>query len=261
MARRALLLVVAACGGAAPPPAPAPANHAPGLVILDRAPPDAATLQVSVVRWSCTFATADGIAYPEGEIQVPLGRPVRLALKDLDTDLDVAITDTPAHVHLTHSATAELAFRIDGSGEYQLQCPVQGSQDPRFPSPNRHTIRAVPATAFAANEASIREAANPTTREGKIALGKKLYEKKGCVGCHTVDGSPRVGPSWARIWGTSVTTADGTTRTVDADYVRESVLHPSAFARPGYPPSMPQFEGYIKPAELDALTTYIESLK
>ena len=48
---------------------------------------------------------------------------------------------------------------------------------------------------------------------------------------------------------------------VDADFVRESVLHPTAFAAAGFPPSMPSFEGQLKPVELGALITYIESLQ
>jgi cytochrome c oxidase subunit 2 len=55
--------------------------------------------------------------------------------------------------------------------------------------------------------------------------------------------------------------ADGSTRTVDADYVKTSILHPTAFARPGFPPSMPSFEGQLRDREIDALVAFIASLK
>jgi cytochrome c oxidase subunit 2 len=92
-------------------------------------------------------------------------------------------------------------------------------------------------------------------------LGAKLYEKKGCIGCHSVDGSAKVGPTWKGDWGQKATMSDGTVITVDENYVRESILSPQAKARPGYPPSMPSFEGQLKENEIQALIAYIKSLK
>ena len=40
--------------------------------------------------------------------------------------------------------------------------------------------------------------------------------------------------------------------TFDEAYVRESLLRPQARAQPGYPPSMPSFDGLLRDAELDA---------
>jgi hypothetical protein len=40
-------------------------------------------------------------------------------------------------------------------------------------------------------------------------LGKMLYEKKGCIACHTIDGSARVGPSFFHDFGTMVPLKDG----------------------------------------------------
>jgi cytochrome c oxidase subunit 2 len=55
--------------------------------------------------------------------------------------------------------------------------------------------------------------------------------------------------------------SDGKTVTMDENYVRESILSPLSKARPGYPPSMPSFEGQLKEKELAGLIAYIKSLK
>ena len=91
-------------------------------------------------------------------------------------------------------------------------------------------------------------------------LGAKLLEKKGCVACHTVDGTPRVGPSFFHDFGTDVKLASGETVKMDETYIRESILAPQAKARPGYPPSMPSFEGQLKEKEIEGLIAYIKSL-
>ena len=94
-----------------------------------------------------------------------------------------------------------------------------------------------------------------------IELGKELYAQKGCIACHTVDGTPRVGPSFLHDFGTTIALADGSTVAMNEAYIRESVLEPQAKARPGYPPSMPSFRGLLKDREIDALAAYIRSLR
>lgn len=95
-----------------------------------------------------------------------------------------------------------------------------------------------------------------------IELGKTLYLDKGCVQCHTVDGTPRVGPSWKQPdWGKAIQLASGESVTMDERYVRESILSPQAKARPGYPPTMPTFKGQLHDNEVTGLIAYIKSLK
>jgi cytochrome c oxidase subunit 2 len=61
-------------------------------------------------------------------------------------------------------------------------------------------------------------------------------------------------------FGSQVVLGDGVTLVFDEAYVRESLSSPQAKARPGYPPSMPSFEGLLKDREVDALIEYLESL-
>lgn len=94
-----------------------------------------------------------------------------------------------------------------------------------------------------------------------IELGARLYEQKGCVGCHSIDGSPRVGPSFKGEWGSRVVLGDGVTLVFDEAYVRESLAHPQAQARAGYPATMPSFDGLLKDREVDALIAFVRSLQ
>jgi len=94
-----------------------------------------------------------------------------------------------------------------------------------------------------------------------VALGAHVYEGKGCIACHTVDGTPRIGPTFLHDYGTQVALADGRTVAMDDAYIRESILDPRAKARPGYPPAMPAFGGVITDKELAAVTAYIRSLR
>ena len=54
---------------------------------------------------------------------------------------------------------------------------------------------------------------------------------------------------------------DGSSVKMDENYIRESVLYPQAKSRPGFPPSMPSFEGQLKDREIEGLIAFIKSLK
>ena len=93
-----------------------------------------------------------------------------------------------------------------------------------------------------------------------VALGARLYETKGCAGCHSIDGSPRVGPSFKGTYGTQVALVDGAA-VIDDAYLRESILSPRAKTRAGYQQVMPAFEGLLRDREIDVLVHYIKSLR
>ena len=69
--------------------------------------------------------------------------------------------------------------------------------------------------------------------------GELWYTEFGCNGCHSLDGSPLVGPSWAGIYGRQEQMESGETITADDAYLRESILMPAEKIVAGYPNAMP----------------------
>ncbi len=102
-------------------------------------------------------------------------------------------------------------------------------------------------------------------REGKEApsaqKGKALTETLGCLGCHSVDGSGRVGPSFQGLFGRQVELEGGGKATADEAYIRESINQPKAKVVKGYPNVMPEFQGKISEEDLSAIIVYIKTLK
>jgi cytochrome c oxidase subunit 2 len=90
-------------------------------------------------------------------------------------------------------------------------------------------------------------------------MGQKLYAVK-CASCHSVDGSANTGPSWKGIFGQTHEMSDGAKVTVDENYIRESILVPSAKIVKGFPNQMPSFQGQVNDKQLEALIAYIKSL-
>jgi len=94
-----------------------------------------------------------------------------------------------------------------------------------------------------------------------VELGEQLHKSKGCVACHSVDGSSGTGPTWQGIWGKPHQFADGSSiDAVDENYIRESILEPAAKIVAGYPNQMASYQGQLTDRELYAIVKFIQSL-
>jgi cytochrome c oxidase subunit 2 len=91
--------------------------------------------------------------------------------------------------------------------------------------------------------------------------GKKLVETLGCLGCHSPDGSVRVGPSFQGLFGRQVELEGGGKATADEAYLQESILQPGAKVVKGFPNVMPEFKGKISEEDLSAIIAYLKTLK
>ncbi len=88
--------------------------------------------------------------------------------------------------------------------------------------------------------------------------GQSLSTDLGCVACHTVDGSPGVGPSWQDMWGRTETLENGTTVVVNEDYFRESLKDPYRKIVQGYPKVMLRY--FLEEEEIGALMEFAKQL-
>ncbi len=95
------------------------------------------------------------------------------------------------------------------------------------------------------------------------AAGAELFTKFACSSCHRKAGPgepPSLGPNLEGIFGTTVKLQGGATVTVDENYVRESILDPTAKVVDGFLPVMPTFKGQMNEDQVLALVAYVKSL-
>jgi cytochrome c oxidase subunit 2 len=105
-------------------------------------------------------------------------------------------------------------------------------------------------------------------------VGEKLYKMSGCSQCHTINGTPGTGPTWKGLYksdvafdvapaGYKLTPQDDDEKWTE--YLRESILKPSAKVVHGFqnvmPPQEAQFSGSpVKEKKLQAIVEFIKSL-
>jgi len=74
-------------------------------------------------------------------------------------------------------------------------------------------------------------------------------------------GDTQRGPVLNGLFGSTVQLASGETVKADADYIRESILNPTAKVVDGYQPIMPTFQGLVSEEGVMQLIAYIQSLQ
>ena len=91
----------------------------------------------------------------------------------------------------------------------------------------------------------------PLNCETPEECGKLLFQNKGCIGCHTVNGEGgAVGPNLTDVY-----------KTKGEDYIRQSVLNPNAVIAEGFQPNiMPQnFSQLLSDEELGFIVSFLAS--
>lgn len=105
----------------------------------------------------------------------------------------------------------------------------------------------------------------PTARDSganQAVVGEGLATSTGCLGCHSIDGAARTGPTWQGLAGSERELRSGGTTTATTEYLRKSIVDPSVEVVAGYLPAiMPtNYATSLTPSEIDAVVAYIESL-
>ena len=105
--------------------------------------------------------------------------------------------------------------------------------------------------------------AAPAAPADPVARGEALATQNGCLGCHSTDGTRKVGPSFKGLIGSERTvTRDGQTVKVQADteYLIRAIHEPGKEVTEGYPAAMPPYPG-LSDDDIKALQSWMETLK
>jgi cytochrome c oxidase subunit 2 len=218
-----------------------------GYTTLRDVPADALEVRVTARMWSWTFT------YPNertsDRLVVPAGRAVKLDIVSEDVLHSFYVPAFRIKRDAVPGMTTHAWFRAPEPGSYDVfcaeYCGVAHSQ-------MITTVDALP-------EHDFEEWYRQETAEEEAAEGEKLLAKHGCTGCHSLDGSPSVGPTFQGLFGRQVTVlTDGKERalTVDADYLERSIRQPQADLVKDYPAIMPSYEGKIPQHDLEEIIEY-----
>ena len=224
-----------------------------GFEFLKKVPPGAMVVKVIARQWSWLFQYENGIR--DTELRVPVGKPVNLHLNSLDVIHGFYIPAFRIKQDVVPGMTNTLWFQPTQIGTYDIMCSQYCGLE------HSHMLSKMIVLPEEQFTNWYQGKKKEVTAKGPVQ-GSHLYEVKGCVACHSADGSPRVGPTFKGLLGKKEKVTSGgkkETAVVDEAFIRKFISEPNVVHIEGYPPIMPKIS--MTNEELTALVDYIKSLR
>jgi cytochrome c oxidase subunit 2 len=221
-----------------------------GYLSLRNVPKDAVQVTANARMWSWEFTYANGKASPT--LYVPAGKPVLVNLVSKDVLHGFYIPAFRIKRDVVPGMKNHVWFVAPKAATYDLFCSVYCGTGH---SGMITTVIALPPLKFAA---WLQEGGG-TAKAG----GRELLEKHGCLGCHSLDGTPKAGPTFKGLYNRQTTVLqDGKKLAITADeaYLKESILKPKAKVVEGYQPIMPDYPDLTE-KEVEGIVEFIEGLQ
>jgi cytochrome c oxidase subunit 2 len=197
------------------------------------------------------------IQHPEGQreinaMHVPVGQAIRMKIASEDVIHSFYIPAFRIKQDAVPGRYTSIWFKATKVGTYHLFCAEYcGTEHSRM-------IGSVIVMEQKDYETWM---AGGTPGKSMVASGADLFTSLACVTCHRASpGVVQRGPKLEGVYGSQVKLADGRTVTADDNYIRESILNPTAKVVAGFDPVMPTSQGQITEEQLSQLTAYIRSL-
>ncbi|MFV2072249.1 MAG: cytochrome c oxidase subunit II [Thermoanaerobaculales bacterium] len=220
---------------------------------LDIATPPANAYEVLVEgqKWNWSFTYPNG--YVDENLHVPVNRPVRLVMSSADVIHSLYVPAFRIKNDVVPGRYSKVWFEATEPGEYDLFCAEYcGTSHSDMVA---HVI-VHPVGGF---ETWLEKASNFLETMNPVDAGRKLFQARGCTQCHSMDGSPKTGPTLLDVFGRTETMTNGEVLTIDENYIRESILEPGARIVAGFEAVMPTYQGRLKDAEIMAIIEYLKA--
>jgi cytochrome c oxidase subunit 2 len=213
-----------------------------GAVVLnDITRPDPEEMVINVVgkQWVWSFSYPEQENIPSAELVLPVNQPVVLNMNAEDVLHSFWVPEFRVKQDLVPGRETHLRITPTQVGDFKLRCAeICGTSHTQMLA----DVRVVSEADFQAwlDEKLAAPKFGEMTAEERGAFWHSA-EGFGCVACHSLDGTPAVGPTWQGLYLRQEQMTDGTTVTSDEEYILNSIYNPNLQVVEGYNPNiMPQ---------------------
>ncbi len=220
---------------------------------MTQAPRDAVEIRVLGKQWVWSFQYDNGRT-SIGEIYVPVHRPTKLIMTSEDVLHSFFIPNFRVKQDVVPGMYSSVWFKPTVIGTHQVFCAEYCGTSHSGMLAKIHVLSE-------ADWEDWNEGKSPKAfGDSLVEQGRKLHETKGCVTCHTADGTAKLGPSHKGLFGSKVELEDGTFVIADENYIRGKIENPRGSTKRGFTQMMPTFQGLVTETEMNALIAYVKSL-
>jgi cytochrome c oxidase subunit II len=229
--------------------------------MMKNVPEGAETIKVIGRMWSWEFEYKNGLK--TDTLYLPINMPIKLDLASQDVLHGFYVPAFRVKRDVVPGISNWIWFEPKILGSYDILCTEYCGLEHSY---MLATLTVLPQNEF--NEWFQKN--SPDSSQGStemvstISEGKKLMATKGCIACHSTDGSKSVGPTLLGVYGKKVAVlTDDKERQVlfDEEYFKKSLFDPEADVTKGFEALMSSSEGELSEKEMAELLDFIKSLK
>ena len=214
-------------------------------------PKGAMEVKVTGRMWNWSFEYANGKV--SNELVLPADKPVKLNLFSPDVIHSLYIPAFRIKEDVVPGKNNYMWFIPNTKGTYEILCTSYCGL--------RHSF--MESKTIVVTEEEFQKWLAEKTPETNESLGLKLLQSNACTGCHTLDGTPLVGPSFKGLYGSKrLVIEDGQEKIVIADstYIKASILEPDKQVVKGFKSGMMRaYSKVIKDDEIKSIIVYFEN--
>ncbi|KYF68608.1 cytochrome C oxidase subunit II [Sorangium cellulosum] len=241
------------------------------FVDLRTPPEDTLDVYVTGKQWMWKFA------YPEGEsmisvLYVPARRPIKLIMTSRDVIHSFFVPAFRIKQDVLPGRYTTAWFEASEPGAYPILCTeycgtshseMRGQVIALEPADYERWLAggAASTPAFAQEAAAQAEQERAEAEPTMPSRGQRAAARHNCLRCHTLDGTPHIGPTWAGLYRAVVPLEGGGERIADEAYITESIMDPLAALHRGFQPVMPSYLGQVTPPDIAAMIELIKSIR
>lgn len=220
-----------------------------------RMDPQAMIVKVHARQFAWSFEYPEYGGFISDELHLPNGRQILLEMEAEDVIHSFWVPEFRVKQDVVPGRVTQLRITPTLNGSYKVRCAeLCGSAHYQMESQVVVTEAAAFQQWAAAQQSSMASAQTPA------AKGELLVKNNGCLGCHTVNGSALVGPTWQGLFGSQASLEGGSSVAADEAYIKESILDPQAKIAAGFTSvKMPAY--VFSDEDLANIIAYIETLK
>ena len=215
-------------------------------------PENGLEIAVNAQKWSWSFTYKNG-RRANGVLTVPVGQDVKLIMTAADVLHSFYIPAFRNKQDVVPGRYTAYWFRAEHEGTYQIFCTEYCG--------DQHSGMLAKLNVVSREKFDEYLGTEPYKGLAPAQIGQKVYQSA-CIACHSLAaGEKKVGPSFYGVFGRQEEFADGTSVTVEENYIRESIMKPQAKLVKGYPPVMPTYAGQLQEDEIMGIIEFLKTVK
>jgi cytochrome c oxidase subunit 2 len=212
-------------------------------------------VKVIAGQWYWQFQYPD-YGFSSKDLYLPEGKQVDLQMTSVDVIHSFYVPEFRLKQDILPGRSVDLRITPTVIGHYKVSCAQLCGANHAYMTANVVVVSDADFQAWVTTTLA-------SAPKDPVLIGQQLVQQFGCPVCHSVDGTKKVGPTWLKLYKSTITLSDGTKVTAEEKYLANSIVNPNLQIVAGYSPNvMPgTFSQALDQSQIQDIIAYIESLK